>query len=207
LEERLLLRHARVPDRDDALARQRHRRTRVLRSLAVGRLSRRRAPGDRPGVHAAAVRAPREEARDGARARAGAATPEDGNGAARRTRDDLRHRSLTVVPRARGSDRLRRRRPGRKLARPPSRPRRPVGEGGFHRPAIRGRPDEPASPRAQAGERAQDATAGRAVNPSLELGRIAGIRIGVNWSWLVAFALIAWTLASSVFPSDYPHLS
>ncbi len=45
------------------------------------------------------------------------------------------------------------------------------------------------------------------MNPSLELGRIAGIRIGVNWSWLVAFALIAWTLASSVFPSDYPHLS
>ncbi len=45
------------------------------------------------------------------------------------------------------------------------------------------------------------------MNPSLTLGRIAGIRIGINWSWLVAFALIVWTLASSVFPSQNPHLA
>ena len=42
---------------------------------------------------------------------------------------------------------------------------------------------------------------------SIELGRIAGIRIGVNWSWLVVFALIAWTLADGVFPAENPGLS
>jgi Zn-dependent protease len=45
------------------------------------------------------------------------------------------------------------------------------------------------------------------VNASLSLGRIAGIRIGVNWSWLIAFALIAWSLAVTVFPSQNPGLS
>ena len=35
------------------------------------------------------------------------------------------------------------------------------------------------------------------VCPTLQLGRIAGIRIGVNWSWLVVFALIVWSLAVS----------
>jgi Zn-dependent protease/CBS domain-containing protein len=45
------------------------------------------------------------------------------------------------------------------------------------------------------------------VNPSFEIGRIAGIRIGVNWSWLVVFALIAWSLAVAVFPARTPGLS
>src|SRR5918996_1408865 len=45
------------------------------------------------------------------------------------------------------------------------------------------------------------------VNPSFEIGRIAGIRIGVNWSWLVVFALIAWSLATAVFPARTPGLS
>jgi Zn-dependent protease/predicted transcriptional regulator len=45
------------------------------------------------------------------------------------------------------------------------------------------------------------------VNPSITLGRVAGIRIGINWSWLVVFALIVWSLASSVFPSQNPHLA
>jgi Zn-dependent protease/CBS domain-containing protein len=45
------------------------------------------------------------------------------------------------------------------------------------------------------------------VSSSLRLGRVAGIEIGVNWSWLVIFALITWTLASAVFPSTNPHLS
>ena len=39
------------------------------------------------------------------------------------------------------------------------------------------------------------------------LGRIAGIRIGVHWSVLVIFALIAWGLAASRFPAAYPHYS
>ncbi len=42
---------------------------------------------------------------------------------------------------------------------------------------------------------------------SIELGRIFGIRIGINWSWLVVFALIAWTLATGIFPATNPGLS
>jgi Zn-dependent protease/CBS domain-containing protein len=41
---------------------------------------------------------------------------------------------------------------------------------------------------------------------SVRLGRIAGIEFGVNWSWLVVFALIVWTLASGIFPSTNPGL-
>ncbi len=42
---------------------------------------------------------------------------------------------------------------------------------------------------------------------SVRLGRIAGIEFGVNWSWLVVFALLVWTLASGIFPSTNPGLS
>jgi Zn-dependent protease/predicted transcriptional regulator len=42
---------------------------------------------------------------------------------------------------------------------------------------------------------------------SVRIGRIAGIEFGVNWSWLVVFALIVWTLASAIFPSTNPGLS
>ena len=45
------------------------------------------------------------------------------------------------------------------------------------------------------------------LNSSFELGRIAGIRIGVNWSWLVVFVLLVWSLASAVFPSQNEGLS
>jgi Zn-dependent protease len=45
------------------------------------------------------------------------------------------------------------------------------------------------------------------VGDSFELGRIAGIRIGINWSWLVVFALIVWTLAATIFPDSNPGLS
>src|SRR5919202_918570 len=45
------------------------------------------------------------------------------------------------------------------------------------------------------------------MNPTLRLGRIAGVEIGINWSWLVIFALLVWTLASGVFPSTNPDLS
>lgn len=40
---------------------------------------------------------------------------------------------------------------------------------------------------------------------SFHLGRIAGIRIGVNWSVLVIFALITWGLAAARFPASYPQ--
>ena len=45
------------------------------------------------------------------------------------------------------------------------------------------------------------------MNPTFQLGRIAGIRIGVNWSWLIVFALIVWSLAAAVFPSQNPGFS
>ncbi|MFO7571404.1 MAG: site-2 protease family protein [Gaiellaceae bacterium] len=42
---------------------------------------------------------------------------------------------------------------------------------------------------------------------SLELGRIAGIRVGIHWSWVAVFALFVWTLSANVFPSTNPNLS
>jgi Zn-dependent protease len=45
------------------------------------------------------------------------------------------------------------------------------------------------------------------VNPSFEIARIAGIRIGLNWSWAIVFVLITWSLASAVFPAQNPGLS
>lgn len=45
------------------------------------------------------------------------------------------------------------------------------------------------------------------MNPTLSLGRIAGIKVGLNWSWAIVFALIAWSLAAAVFPAQDPGLS
>ncbi|MFP5361113.1 MAG: site-2 protease family protein [Thermoleophilia bacterium] len=42
---------------------------------------------------------------------------------------------------------------------------------------------------------------------SIPLGRIAGIQIGANWSWLIIFALVAWSLAAGVFPDQNPGMS
>jgi Zn-dependent protease/CBS domain-containing protein len=39
---------------------------------------------------------------------------------------------------------------------------------------------------------------------SFRLGRIAGVTVGVNWSVLVIFALVAWSLAAGRFPAAYP---
>jgi Zn-dependent protease/predicted transcriptional regulator len=44
------------------------------------------------------------------------------------------------------------------------------------------------------------------VSPSLSLGRIAGVRIGVHWSWLVVLGLLVWTLSETVFPRQNPGL-
>jgi Zn-dependent protease/CBS domain-containing protein len=44
------------------------------------------------------------------------------------------------------------------------------------------------------------------VTSSVQLGRIFGIRIGINWSWLVVFALITWSLAVDL-ESRYESLS
>jgi Zn-dependent protease/CBS domain-containing protein len=42
---------------------------------------------------------------------------------------------------------------------------------------------------------------------TFRLGRIAGVRVGVNWSVLVIFVLIAYGLAGQYFPRAYPHSS
>lgn len=45
------------------------------------------------------------------------------------------------------------------------------------------------------------------MNPTLTIGRVAGVRIGINWSWLIMFALIVWSLEAAVFPAQNPGLS
>jgi Zn-dependent protease/CBS domain-containing protein len=45
------------------------------------------------------------------------------------------------------------------------------------------------------------------MDDSLTLGRVAGVPIGINWSVLVALALIVWTLATGLFPTVDPGLS
>lgn len=42
---------------------------------------------------------------------------------------------------------------------------------------------------------------------SFKLGRLAGVEIGINWSWLLIFALITWSLAGAVFPESTPGLA
>ncbi|MBI2856096.1 MAG: site-2 protease family protein [Chloroflexi bacterium] len=39
---------------------------------------------------------------------------------------------------------------------------------------------------------------------SFKLARIAGIDIGVHYTWLFAFAIISWSLAAGLFPDSYP---
>ncbi|HVL81620.1 MAG TPA: site-2 protease family protein [Actinomycetota bacterium] len=36
--------------------------------------------------------------------------------------------------------------------------------------------------------------------------RVRGIEIGANWSWLIVFGLVGWTLGSFLFPQQYPGL-
>ncbi len=42
---------------------------------------------------------------------------------------------------------------------------------------------------------------------TVRIGRIAGVEIGVNWSWVIVLALIVWTLAAGIFPAEVPGLS
>jgi Zn-dependent protease/predicted transcriptional regulator len=42
------------------------------------------------------------------------------------------------------------------------------------------------------------------MRPTLRVGRVFGIEIGLNWSLLFIFALIAWSLAASVLPAQVP---
>jgi Zn-dependent protease len=40
----------------------------------------------------------------------------------------------------------------------------------------------------------------------LTLGRIAGVEVGVNWSWIVVVFLVVWSLGVVVFPDEVPGL-
>jgi Zn-dependent protease len=42
---------------------------------------------------------------------------------------------------------------------------------------------------------------------NLTIGRFGGVEVRLNWSLIAVFALIAWTLAEGVFPSQNPGLS
>jgi Zn-dependent protease len=45
------------------------------------------------------------------------------------------------------------------------------------------------------------------VNDTFRLGRVAGIPIGINWTWLLVFVFFTWSLASTAFPASNPGLS
>ena len=42
---------------------------------------------------------------------------------------------------------------------------------------------------------------------SLKLFRVAGIDIGVHYTWIFIFLLVSWSLAASYFPQLYPGWS
>jgi Zn-dependent protease/predicted transcriptional regulator len=42
------------------------------------------------------------------------------------------------------------------------------------------------------------------VTTTLRLGRLAGVDVGINWSVLIIFGLLAWSLSASRFPTEYP---
>ena len=42
---------------------------------------------------------------------------------------------------------------------------------------------------------------------NFSIGRFGGIEVRINWSLLAVFALIVWSLADGVFPSQNPGLS
>src|SRR5947207_4500831 len=41
--------------------------------------------------------------------------------------------------------------------------------------------------------------------PTIRLGKILGIEVGLNWSLIFIYALIVWTLATDVLPVDVPN--
>lgn len=45
------------------------------------------------------------------------------------------------------------------------------------------------------------------MSPTFRLGRLAGVEIGIHWSWLLIFGLIVWSLAGAVFPETNPGLA
>ena len=45
------------------------------------------------------------------------------------------------------------------------------------------------------------------MNNGISIGRIFGIKIGIDWSWLFIFLLVTWNLALGVFPQTHPEWS
>jgi Zn-dependent protease/predicted transcriptional regulator len=43
------------------------------------------------------------------------------------------------------------------------------------------------------------------VRGTLRIGRLGGVQVQVHWSVLLIFALIAWSLSTATFPSEYPR--
>ena len=39
---------------------------------------------------------------------------------------------------------------------------------------------------------------------TITLGRVGGVEIGINWTWIAIFALIVWSLAGVQFPETRP---
>ena len=70
----------------------------------------------------------------------------------------------------------------------------------------------PATGRRIAGDGSRADGAGRASGghprgpfaSTVVLGRVAGIEIGINWTWLGIFALLVWSLAGVEFPAEAP---
>ncbi len=42
---------------------------------------------------------------------------------------------------------------------------------------------------------------------AIEIFKVAGIQVAIDYSWLIVFALILWSLASGYFPAQYPGYS
>ena len=45
------------------------------------------------------------------------------------------------------------------------------------------------------------------LHASIVLGRVAGVEVGVNWSWIVVVGLVGWSLGAVVFPDEVRGLS
>ena len=39
---------------------------------------------------------------------------------------------------------------------------------------------------------------------SIELFRVAGVQVEIDYSWLVIFSLVLWSLSAGYFPQEYP---
>src|SRR5512133_844432 len=42
---------------------------------------------------------------------------------------------------------------------------------------------------------------------TITLGRVAGVEIGLNWTWIIVFGLIVWSLSAVQFPDVLPGRS